>query len=142
MPPSRLTSQPRHHGRLATVDATPRAVTRLKGGRGGNDPGDPWKPLQGKVIACRNAQRRGVTSWWLARAQWDPLNQCGFRVRVIRFPDGEFVLRRDGPVVVCSPCSGHGFKFAPAVGRLTAALATGEMAVDDAATRPVPDLFW
>ena len=57
-------------------------------------------------------------------------------------PDGEFVLRRDGPVVMCSPCSGHGFKFTPAIGRLTAALAIGEIAAVDAATRPVPDLFW
>lgn len=56
--------------------------------------------------------------------------------------DGEFVLRRDGPVVMCSPCSGHGFKFTPAIGRLTAALAIGEIAAVDAATRPVPDLFW
>ena len=38
-------------------------------------------------------------------------------------PDDSFVLRRSGPVVVCSPCSGHGFKFVPAIGRLTAELA-------------------
>jgi sarcosine oxidase len=30
-------------------------------------------------------------------------------------PDEHFVLDRRGPVVVCSPCSGHGFKFVPAV---------------------------
>jgi sarcosine oxidase len=40
-------------------------------------------------------------------------------------PDESFVLRREGPVVVCSPCSGHGFKFVPAIGRLTAELASG-----------------
>lgn len=34
-------------------------------------------------------------------------------------PDDAFVLRRSGPVVVCSPCSGHGFKFVPEVGRMT-----------------------
>lgn len=38
-------------------------------------------------------------------------------------PDDSFVVRRVGPVVVCSPCSGHGFKFVPAIGRQTAALA-------------------
>ena len=27
-----------------------------------------------------------------------------------------FVIERHGPIVVCSACSGHGFKFAPAVG--------------------------
>jgi sarcosine oxidase len=37
--------------------------------------------------------------------------------------DHEFVLERRGRVVVCSACSGHGFKFAPAVGRRLAALA-------------------
>lgn len=41
-------------------------------------------------------------------------------------PDEQFVLRRFGPVVVCSPCSGHGFKFVPAVGERTAALALAE----------------
>ena len=40
-------------------------------------------------------------------------------------PDDAFCLRRSGPLVVCSPCSGHGFKFVPAIGRLTADLASG-----------------
>ena len=45
--------------------------------------------------------------------------------------DAGFVVERHGPIVVCSACSGHGFKFAPAVGERTAALSatTG---------RPVP----
>jgi sarcosine oxidase len=38
--------------------------------------------------------------------------------------DASFVLERQGAVVVCSACSGHGFKFAPAVGRRIAELAT------------------
>jgi sarcosine oxidase len=38
-------------------------------------------------------------------------------------PDEEFVLRRWGNVVVCSPCSGHGFKFVPAIGEVVAGLA-------------------
>jgi sarcosine oxidase len=37
--------------------------------------------------------------------------------------DETFVLERRGRVVVGSACSGHGFKFAPAVGRRLAALA-------------------
>ncbi len=37
-------------------------------------------------------------------------------------PDEDFVLDRRGPVVVCSPCSGHGFKFAPLIGSLVADL--------------------
>jgi sarcosine oxidase len=39
-------------------------------------------------------------------------------------PDERFLLERRGRVVVGSACSGHGFKFAPAVGRRLAALAT------------------
>jgi len=37
--------------------------------------------------------------------------------------DGSFVLERRGRVVVGSACSGHGFKFAPVVGRRLAELA-------------------
>ena len=39
-------------------------------------------------------------------------------------PDQRFILERRGRVVVGSPCSGHGFKFAPAIGERLAALAT------------------
>ena len=38
--------------------------------------------------------------------------------------DEAFILERRGRVVVGSPCSGHGFKFAPAIGERLAALAT------------------
>jgi sarcosine oxidase len=38
-------------------------------------------------------------------------------------PDTDFVLDRRGPVVVVSACSGHGFKFAPLIGEIAAALA-------------------
>lgn len=37
----------------------------------------------------------------------------------------DFVLDRFGPVVVCSPCSGHGAKFAPLIGELVADLVDG-----------------
>jgi sarcosine oxidase len=40
-------------------------------------------------------------------------------------PDESFVIERHGNIVVGSPCSGHGFKFAPVIGRRLAALATG-----------------
>ena len=40
-------------------------------------------------------------------------------------PDEAFVLERRGRLVIGSPCSGHGFKFAPAIGERLAALATG-----------------
>jgi len=37
--------------------------------------------------------------------------------------DEHFILERRGKVVIGSPCSGHGFKFAPAIGTRLAALA-------------------
>lgn len=40
-------------------------------------------------------------------------------------PSEDFVLDRVGPLVVCSPCSGHGAKFAPLVGELVADLVDG-----------------
>jgi len=40
-------------------------------------------------------------------------------------PTGEFVLDRIGPVVVAAGFSGHGFKAAPAIGRVLADLALG-----------------
>ncbi len=38
-------------------------------------------------------------------------------------PDESFVLERHGSIVVGSPCSGHGFKFTPLIGRRLAGLA-------------------
>ncbi|HEX2820883.1 MAG TPA: FAD-dependent oxidoreductase [Streptosporangiaceae bacterium] len=43
----------------------------------------------------------------------------------------DFILDRQGPFVICSPCSGHGAKFAPLVGAIAADLACGG-AVPDA----------
>ena len=40
-------------------------------------------------------------------------------------PDEDFLIDRSGPVVIGSPCSGHGFKFGPLIGELLADLATG-----------------
>jgi sarcosine oxidase len=48
-------------------------------------------------------------------------------------PSEDFLLDRVGPILICSPCSGHGAKFAPLIGVLVAGLLTGD--------RPVPDRF-
>jgi sarcosine oxidase len=61
--------------------------------------------------------------------QWlpglDPVPRSGLTCLYTSTPDEVFVLDRAGPVIVASPCSGHGFKFAPLVGRLVADLADG-----------------
>ena len=48
-------------------------------------------------------------------------------------PSEDFLVDRVGQIVVCSPCSGHGAKFAPLIGEMVAGLVTGD--------RPVPDRF-
>ncbi len=37
----------------------------------------------------------------------------------------DFLLDRVGPLVICSPCSGHGAKFAPLIGEMVTDLVTG-----------------
>jgi monomeric sarcosine oxidase len=50
-------------------------------------------------------------------------------------PSEDFVLDRQGALIVCSPCSGHGAKFAPVIGELTAEL------VVSAGSAGVPERF-
>ncbi|MBV9594473.1 MAG: FAD-dependent oxidoreductase [Actinobacteria bacterium] len=38
----------------------------------------------------------------------------------------DFLIDRSGPIVISSPCSGHGAKFAPLIGEFNARLALGE----------------
>jgi sarcosine oxidase len=46
-------------------------------------------------------------------------------------PDGHFIIDREGPVTYASACSGHGFKFASAVGEVLADLAiSGRSSLD------------
>jgi sarcosine oxidase len=45
-------------------------------------------------------------------------------------PDGDFAIDRRGPIVVAAGCSGHAFKFGPALGELVADVADG-VARDD-----------
>ena len=65
------------------------------------------------------------TASWVGRrfpgaAPTERRETCLYTVR-----DGdEFLLERRGRIVVGSPCSGHGFKFAPSIGRRLAALAS------------------
>lgn len=41
-------------------------------------------------------------------------------------PDEDFVIDKWGPLVVASPCSGHGFKFGPLLGEIIAAMVAAE----------------
>lgn len=51
--------------------------------------------------------------------------------------DEEFLLDRAGRVILASPCSGHGAKFAPLVGELIADLVAGASPIDRFALRDI-----
>jgi monomeric sarcosine oxidase len=55
----------------------------------------------------------------------DPVPRAETTCLYTRAPGEDFVLDRWGPVVACSPCSGHGAKFAPLIGELAADLVDG-----------------
>jgi sarcosine oxidase len=57
----------------------------------------------------------------------DPEPQSAETCLYTNSDDERFILERRGAGVVGSPCSGHGFKFAPLVGRRLAALATSSV---------------
>ena len=69
----------------------------------------------------------GVAAWtddW-ARSRFDGAGPAAGAETCLytNTADEEFVLERHGRIVVGSACSGHGFKFAPTVGKTLAALA-------------------
>ncbi len=78
-----------------------------------NLPGAPWDT----VIRWMSA--------WINRRfpQVDPSPVAAETCLYTSTPDAGFVLERHGRVVVGSACSGHGFKFAPAIGARLAELA-------------------
>ncbi|WP_327249925.1 FAD-dependent oxidoreductase [Streptomyces sp. NBC_01320] len=73
--------------------------------------------------------RDTVTAWvqrWLPGLAPDPTAEqsCLYTMTA----DEDFVVDRLGPVVIASPCSGHGAKFAPLIGALVADLVQGSPA--------------
>lgn len=79
------------------------------------------RSLEPDPAVTREAQE--YAERWLPGA--DPSQVSAVTCLFTETVDGHFVIDRVGPVVVCSPCSGHGFKFVPAIGAITADLATG-----------------
>ena len=69
------------------------------------------------------------TAAWVARQFRDATALEGAQTCLYTTTDDErFLLERHGRVIVGSACSGHGFKFAPAVGRRLTALAAEALA--------------
>ncbi len=79
-----------------------------------NVPGEPEADLIERITEWANKTYR------LAEPEAVGLDTCMYTTTA----DEAFILERRGRIVVGSPCSGHGFKFAPAIGERLAALAT------------------
>lgn len=69
-------------------------------------------------------------SAWVAETypDADPTPVATQTCRYTTTEDERFILRRSGRVIIGSACSGHGFKFAPTVGRRLADLVAGRAA--------------
>jgi sarcosine oxidase len=80
------------------------------------DPDEPGAPDEAIVRACVDWARERYD---LADPEPAAVDTCFYT----NAPGDAFVLERRGRVVVGSACSGHGFKFAPAVGARLAELA-------------------
>ena len=78
-----------------------------------NVPGEPDPELVERITAWANETYR------LADPEPVGAETCMYTTTA----DESFVIERRGRVVVGSPCSGHGFKFAPAIGERLAGLA-------------------
>ena len=113
----------------SVIDYVNREIYALTGGPGrlkvgvhrtgpATDPDEPGAP---------DPEIVGFASDWAARmfelARPEPVavETCIYTNTV----DARFVIERHGPVVICSACSGHGFKFATAVGKRVAELVVG-----------------
>src|SRR5581483_8394702 len=92
---------------------------------------EPWQP-NAPAWPPDEPEQSAVQEWARSRLP-------GLSAPVIRSerhpwtmtPDGHFVIDRDGPVALACGCSGHAFKFGPALGELVAEILLGE-APDDA----------
>lgn len=96
---------------------------------GAGTPSDPLDPLDDPGGPDTALVER-MAAWVAATHQdTDPTPVAAQTCRYTSTDDERFVLRRDGRVVIGSACSGHGFKFAPAVGRLLADLVNARPAI-------------
>ena len=77
-----------------------------------DEPGEPDAAIGERAAAW--VERRFPAAGSLQR-----METCLYTNRL----NDEFVLERKGRIVIGSPCSGHGFKFAPVIGKRLAALA-------------------
>ncbi|HEY2193125.1 MAG TPA: FAD-dependent oxidoreductase [Actinomycetospora sp.] len=111
------------------------AVYHLAGGRDGGPDDDRKIGEHDGGSRCTAADRTGVVDpdsrthvidyvrRWLPGLSPVPRGEA--TCLYTETPSEDFVLDQVGPIVVCSPCSGHGAKFAPLIGELVADLVEG-----------------
>ncbi|MDT4941924.1 MAG: sarcosine oxidase [Pseudonocardiales bacterium] len=151
LPPLRVTQQQIFHfPRLDTAvppwpsvihEPDEHPVYHLAGGRDGGA-GDDRKVAEhdaGKVTSAADrdgavepASRARMIEYvrrWLPGL--DPTPRSEATCLYTQTPSEDFILDRVGNLVVCSPCSGHGAKFAPLIGELVADLVLGVGDVPD-----------
>lgn len=153
LPPLRVTRQHVFHFPRREPSAPPwpsviheraHAVYHLAGGRDGG-PGDDRKlgvhdggvpaavsvgalPVAEVPAAARAAAIEYVRNW-LPGLVPEPRGET--TCLYTQTPSENFLIDRVGRIVVCSPCSGHGAKFAPLVGEYVAGLIAGEGSVPE-----------
>ena len=151
LPPIRVTQQQIFHfPRLDTTappwpsvihEPTEHPVYHLAGGRDGG-PGDDRKIAEhtaGAVTSAaerdglvRDDSRQRVIEYvrrWLPGL--DPTPRGEATCLYTETPSEDFLIDRVDDLVVCSPCSGHGAKFAPLIGELVAGLVLGDGTVPE-----------
>ena len=104
----------RHAYSLANDETTLKVGLHHSGTRA--DPDEPGEPSEAVVAEMSD---------WVGRRYpaANPEPMLAETCLYTSIEDDAFVIERHGSIIVCSACSGHGFKFAPAVGMRTAALA-------------------
>jgi sarcosine oxidase len=88
------------------------------------DPDSPDRPSDAALLTTAVA----YVERWFPGLDPEPVGVA--RCLYTSTANEDFVLDRAGPIVVGSPCSGHGFKFTPLVGRILADLADGSTSPD------------
>ena len=83
---------------------------------------DPDARTFGATPEVRDRVRDHVAEWFPGL---DPDSAVEISCTYTSTPTGRFVLDRVGPLTIAAGFSGHGYKFAPAIGRILADTATG-----------------
>jgi sarcosine oxidase len=151
LPPLRVTQQQIFHFPRSDPSAPPwpsvihepddHPVYHLAGGRDGGPQDDRKIGEHDAGVETTAAGRDGVVNpasrdrlveyvqRWLPGLEPTPRGET--TCLYTETPSEDFILDRFDDLVVCSPCSGHGAKFAPLIGELVAGLVLGDGTVPE-----------